>query len=114
MNKPQLPALITTDIVDADAIAIGELYESGNSSIVDAVLEHLACGALLTEKKATMAHGEWEGWLTYNAVTLRFGSRTAQKWMRANDALAHHLGEGEATANTPPVADLNCRSGPTI
>jgi hypothetical protein len=52
--------------LDDDAVAFGELYARSNSSFVDAVQLRLQCGQGLAEKKATMAHGEWQPWLNVN------------------------------------------------
>ena len=86
MNKPQLPALITTDIVDGDAIAIGELYRRGNLSVVDAVEAHLECGAILTRIKASKKHGAWQDYLAENERVFGFGASTARRLMKANKA----------------------------
>ncbi len=95
-----LPALNSADVVDGDAIAIGELYERSNSSLADAVAARLECGRRLMEKKASMAHGAWLPWLEANADVLRFSSRfTAAKLIKAaqrNVPLAAHLDEPTA------------------
>ena len=95
VNKPQLPALITTDIVDGDAIAIGDLYARSRASFIESVIESvetlIECGRRLTEKKASpsIAHGEWLPWLEANAGVLGFAeARTAQRLMKAAKANA--------------------------
>ena len=86
-ENDSLPALVAGgEVVDGDAVAIGELYERGNLSIVDAVVKHLECGALLTKIKASMAHGAWESWVVGNEGVLGFGVRTARRLMKANKA----------------------------
>ena len=96
MNALSAIKAVGGDIVDGDAIAIGELYERSNSSLADAVVARLECGRRLAEKKASLAHGEWLPWLDDNAGVLGFsGERKAQKLMRA------------FKANTSPVAHLN-------
>ena len=88
------------EVVDGDAIAIGELYARSNSSLADAVVARLECGQRLAEKKASMAHGEWLPWLDANAGVLGFLSRfTAAKLIKAaqgNVPLAAHLDEATA------------------
>jgi phage N-6-adenine-methyltransferase len=90
------------EVVDDDAIVIGELYERSNSSLVDAVMARLKCGQRLAEKKASLAHGEWGDWLHDNAGVLGFSSRfTAAKLMKA-------------VRNVPPAAHLDVESAVKI
>ncbi len=94
-----LPALVSGgEVVDADAVEIGELYEQGNSEVVGGVLKHLECGEILSRKKATMKHGKWLVYLDENERVLGFGISTAQRLIKANKAktaLARHLDEDE-------------------
>ena len=76
-----------SNIVDGDAIAIGELYERSNSSLVEAVTARLECGRQLAEKKSSMAHGAWLPWLHDNADVLGFLDRgTASRLIKASEA----------------------------
>lgn len=88
------------EVVDRDAIVIGELYERARTSIVDSVKCQIECGERLVAKKASMAHGEWLPWLEANAGVLRFETRrTAARLMKASEAngtLTSHLGEAKA------------------
>ncbi len=100
-ENDSLPALVSGgEVVDRDAVAIGELYEHSKSSLIDSVNVGLACGQRLAEKKASMKHGEWLPWLDANAGVLGFKSRfTAAKLIRAaqgNVPLAAHLDESTA------------------
>jgi hypothetical protein len=84
------------EVVDNDAIEIGQLYERSNSSLGDAVLARLECGTRLAEKKAKIGHGNWIPWLKANAGVLGFDSeRTAQMLMKAatNTKSTSHLDE---------------------
>ena len=91
-TSASLPALVTAvaaDVVDGDAIVIGTLYERSRASLVDAVTARLECGQRLAEKKALMAHGEWQGWLDAHEGVLGFSeARTAQRLMKAAKANA--------------------------
>ena len=81
------------EIVDNDAIEIGQLYQKAVHSLVDSVKYLIECGQRLTEKKASMEHGRWLPWLTNNQSVLGFSHpRTAQKLMKI--------------ANTPSTALL--------
>ncbi len=89
----------TGEVVDRDAIEIGELYGKARSTVIDSVRYLIDCGQRLTTKKARLKHGEWLPWLESNAGVLGFENRTtASRLMTAaaNDALAHHLNEAEA------------------
>lgn len=90
------------EIVDRDAIYIGDLYTQSASGLVNAIEMRLECGRRLAQKKASLPHGEWLPWLAENAGVLGFSERTtAQRLMvaaRGNDALAHHLDEDTALA----------------
>ncbi len=84
------------EVVDNDAIEIGELYEKARISIVESVRYQIECGQRLVEKKASMAHGEWLPWLQSNAGVLGFETdRTAQMLMKV------------AKANTKPASDFD-------
>ena len=81
-----------SEIVDVDAVAIGELYARSQSSFIESVMESvetlIECGRRLAEKKASpsMAHGEWLPWLEVNAGVLGFTTRrTAAMLMKAAD-----------------------------
>ena len=75
------------EIVDTDAIVIGELYERSNSSLAEAVVARLECGRRLAEKKDSMQHGVWLPWLQENAGVLGFDSRlTASRLIKAAKA----------------------------
>lgn len=96
-----LPATVCTqsELVDQDAIDIGELYEKAGSSLVASVKQQAECGRRLTEKKASMKHGEWLPWLEHNAAVLGFTTpQTSGRLMRlaANCTLAHNMSPVEA------------------
>ncbi len=98
---PSVPYIdsLTGEVLDGDAVAIGDLYSRSNSSFVDAVQERFKCGLRLAEKKATLAHGELLSWLNINENILGFGERTAQMLMKAsasNTKLASDLDERDA------------------
>src|SRR5438105_1764977 len=60
---------------DVLAVRIGDAYRRG-------LVAHAEAGRLLADKKATLAHGEWEAWLKANREPLGFDStRTAQRLM---------------------------------
>lgn len=94
--------LTNTSILDKDALEIGVLYESSNSSFSDAVMARLECGQLLAKKKASMKHGEWLPWLEANAGVLGFSddstARRLMKTAKSNRAPAHNLDEATAVA----------------
>lgn len=88
------------EVVDRDAIDIGELYAKGRESAVNAVLYHAECGRKLAAKKASLGHGEWISWLEANSEILGFAHRgTAQRLIKlaANVAPARHLEAEEAS-----------------
>ena len=71
------------EIVDNDAIEIGDLYVKSKTSLIGSVRSAIECGARLTEKKDSLAHGAWLPWLKINAGVLGFESRfTAAKLMK--------------------------------
>lgn len=86
------------EIVDLDAIAIGELYEKSKSSFVNSVITSLECGARLAKKKAELPHGHWLPWLETNAGVLGFYTpSTSAKLIKAsNMASTSHLELQEA------------------
>lgn len=90
----------TGEIVDHDAIEIGDLYQKARASIVDSVRYQIECGTRLLAKKESLPHGQWLPWLESNAGVLGFRSRrTAAMLMKAadeNGKLASHLDESEA------------------
>ena len=90
---------VTGEIVDNDAIEIGQLYQKAGHSLIDSVKYQIECGQRLTEKKASMKHGHWVSWLGVNESVLGFSSRrTASMLMKAaaNGKLASHLDTAEA------------------
>ncbi len=50
---------IAGEIVDNDAIEIGQLYQKAGHSLVDSVKYLIECGQRLAEKKAALEHGRW-------------------------------------------------------
>lgn len=92
---------VAVEIVDADAIEIGDLYTKAKRGTVEAVETLRQCGMRLAVKKGTMSHGEWLPWLAANAGVLGFESRrTATRLMQlaSNGTLASHLDAGQAVA----------------
>ena len=90
---------VAGEIVDNDAIEIGQLYQKAKHSLVDSVKYLIKCGQRLIEKKASMKHGQWLSWLEDNAEVLGFSSRrTASMLMKAaaNGQPASHLSTTEA------------------
>lgn len=68
------------EVVDRDAIEIGELYSKARMSIVESVRYQFECGVRLAKKKAELGHGNWLPWLKENEGVLGFSSdRTAQR-----------------------------------
>ena len=57
---------VAGEIVDNDAIEIGQLYQKAGHSLVDSVKYQIECGQRLTEKKASIKHGQWVSWLAEN------------------------------------------------
>ena len=88
------------EIVDNDAIEIGQLYQKAGHSLVDSVKYQIECGQRLTAKKATTRHGQWLPWLDSNLGVLGFSARTTatrlMKVAKANNASTHHLETSEA------------------
>lgn len=98
-----LPALqiVHGEVVDKDAVEIGELYRRAKTALVDSVLHYRDCGKRLAQKKASLAHGQWLPWLAANADTLGFEThRTAQLLIKAaaNTKSTSHLSHDEAVA----------------
>ncbi len=89
---------IAGEIVDNDAIEIGQLYQKAGHFLVDSVKYQIECGQRLREKKASMKHGQWYPWLDSNMGVLGFAARTtATRLMKvANNAPAHDLDTPEA------------------
>lgn len=85
------------EIVDRDAVEIGEIYEGSRSSIVESVRGLIECGQRLIAKKAQLPRGAWLPWLADNADVLGFNiNSTPQRLMklaRENSALAQNLEE---------------------
>jgi N6-adenosine-specific RNA methylase IME4 len=87
--------------IDADALAIGNIWRSACQSLVDSTRYYIECGQRLNAKKESVGHGEWLPWLKANAEVLGFNTpRIAQRLMEtaANTTLASHLDEATATA----------------
>ena len=95
------PAL-SGQVVDPDAVDIGDLYGQARASLVESVRAQIECGRRLAEKKAALPHGAWLPWLRDNAGVLGFASDgTARKLMRAagaNRSSTTDLSEAEAVA----------------
>ena len=108
-------SLVPTNL-DADAVAIGNLYRKACSSLVESANYYIAAGRALIEKKEELPHGEWLPWLKANADVLGFASdRTAQLLMKqaANAKLTSDLDEAGALqvsrkmwGNTPPYRTI--------
>ncbi len=100
VNELAVIPAVAGEVVDNDAIEIGELYEKAGCALVDSVKYQIECGQRLVEKKASMKHGEWLPWLEANAAVLRFATRqSASRLMKVadtNGTSTHHLGESEA------------------
>ncbi len=99
LSNPDMTALVNSEIVDNDAVEIGALYQKAGRSLVDSVKYQIECGQRLTEKKATMKHGQWLPWLDSNLAVLGFSTRqTAAKLMKtvANGTSTLHLDPPEA------------------
>ena len=84
-----------SELVDNDAIEIGDLYQKARDSIVDSVRYSFECGRCLSEKKTVLGHGQWLPWLHNHAGVLGFDNdRTARRlisfWQK-NRALASDL-----------------------
>lgn len=87
------------EIVDRDAIDIGELYAKAKASLVDSVRYQFECGQRLAAKKDSLSHGEWYQWLEANEPILGFrGKNTATRLMKmaSNRPLTDDLDEAEA------------------
>lgn len=94
ITPPQPITAVTVEVVDRDAIQIGELYSKARTSLVDSVRYQIECGQRLAEKKASLGHGEWLPWLEDNANILGFETRrTASRLMKlaANGTSTSHL-----------------------
>src|SRR5688500_15552821 len=93
------------------AAAINAAHASVEQAKRDGVKHAIECGRLLSEAKATVAHGEWNAWVAGNCT---FSMRTAQLYMK----VAAYVGTDPAKAQR--VADLSLRdiarliSRPTI
>ena len=66
-------------VLDNLATDINREHELAEQAARTAVEHAMKAGELLTEAKATVAHGEWLPWLKTNVV---FSERTAQAYMR--------------------------------
>jgi hypothetical protein len=92
-----------SELVDNDAVEIGNLYQKAHGSIVDSVGYYFKCGRRLSEKKAVLGHGQWLPWIHNNAGVLGFDNdRTARRLIscwQENRALASDL-----PTLTPPDA----------
>jgi hypothetical protein len=81
---------MTTGVTTSLAADIRREHDLAQQSLTSAVDHAVRCGALLTEAKAGVAHGEWLPWLAENFPA---DVRTAQAYMRlaANAQRASHL-----------------------
>jgi Protein of unknown function (DUF3102) len=69
---------------DTDAHEIGDLYRRAKGCAVEGVRYAIQAGARLTDKKKSLAHGQWLPWLEANADVLGFNTpQTAGRLMRA-------------------------------
>ncbi len=71
------------EIVDADAVAIGEIYNCSEASFIESMERLTECGHRLNEIKRKLGHGPWLRWVATNAYALGFGKSTAQRLMKA-------------------------------
>ena len=69
-----------SEIVDKDAIEIGNLYRRACSSLVDSALFGKEAGTRLIVKKSSTS--PWLEWLHSNENVLGFGESTAQRFMQ--------------------------------
>ena len=81
------------EIVDNDAIRIGDLYLQARNSFVGSVQRLIECGQALISKRETLEHGQWLPWLAANEQILGFKERAARRMIEA--------------ANRSPATDLN-------
>jgi hypothetical protein len=69
---------------DDDAREIGDLYRRARGCAVKGVRYAIQAGSRLTDKKKSLAHGQWLPWLEANADVLGFDTpRTAQRLITA-------------------------------
>lgn len=90
-------AILPVNLV-ALAGRINAEYDAAASSAKTALAHAAACGAMLTEAKAEVPHGQWGDWLEAN---FRGSDRTAREWMR--------LAQGMPALKTAESADLSIR-----
>lgn len=92
-------AALEGQIVDRDALEIGELYGKARSSIVESVRYLIECGQRLAQKKEEVGHGNWLPWLEANYEVLGFNTRhTSARLIRiaTNVSSTIHLEPGDA------------------
>jgi hypothetical protein len=94
------PPAIKGDVVDKDAIEIGEIYLRIRAAFIDMAHAQIECGRKLAAKRSSLSHGQWLPWLQANAEVPGFPSvRTAQRLIKvaeANAELTTHLDEAAA------------------
>lgn len=75
---------------------INEAHRSARRDVVSAINHAIECGRLLLQAKESVAHGEWQRWISNNCD---FGASAARRMMAAaKRALAHDLTEDDALA----------------
>jgi hypothetical protein len=94
-------------VLDAEAVAIGELVKKARSSLIDSVRYAIEAGHRLAAKKASLDHGDWLPWLEANAEVLGFETdRSARLLMAAWKRWRQRYGS-EAEAMRKLASDLN-------
>ena len=87
------------------AARIRTLHAGAQTHALAAVAHAIEAGGLLAEAKATLAHGEFQNWVT---AECGLNPRTAQRYMRAHahrDALPHGLGLRAALEHVADKSD---------
>jgi phage N-6-adenine-methyltransferase len=100
------------EILDHDAITIGNLYRKARASVADSVRYLIEAGQRLAKKKDELGHGNWLPWLEANAEVLGFDDdSTARRLMKAgaNRALAHDFNEDQALQISREIWGHNVR-----
>jgi hypothetical protein len=70
--------LTSKGVIENRATKINKLHDGILKALRKSVDQAIEIGELLTDQKATLAHGEWLPWLTAN---IKFAERTAQEYM---------------------------------
>jgi hypothetical protein len=83
-------------LADPEALVIGRLYKKSLSDLI-------AAGKKLSEKKDSLAHGQWLAWLDANAEALGFGRWTAQRLMKIAVKYADVAGHAFAVEETTRI-----------